>query len=871
MRKTSNSFSKQNSQQPKVFRGGEKKVMKKSLLSLALAGSMLSALAVPAFAATPSDVVGKPVQSAVEQLTALGIVQGYADGTFKPDNTITRAELAKIVIVATGNESSANLMANTAPAFKDVKKGAWYTGYINAAAAKGFIQGYNGNFRPNDTIKFEEVVAILVRALGYQDKYLSGSWPYNVLLQADEVGLFEGVDAANGTNATRGVVAELTSNTLDKQLVSYNADGDLGYLLVDTDGDGKGDAAKLFISKLGAFEPANVLTAGALNSSGQISLGGKSVATAKEFFVTGGKKLSELLGHTVSVLKNKNGEVIAVTDAQESAKIVNASTDVDTITLGSTTPAVPADLTFKVNNGAASYTATADVKVFVNSVEQALPYTFTNDQDVQLLLNSKGNVQAILVSTWKSNNVFKEVVSYSTYSRIIGKDGYSVKVDANTAITLDGKAAALADLKENDVVNFVVNGDGLALQVVATRNVVTGKLQAVGRDNDNNPTYTVNGTTYSQVGAQISALTASNIGTEYAFNLNKDGKVVFYSSTAAVAASNFAVILDVDNTTKYSIIDNGMVSDKVYNKVVYYSLKDNTKVTAYTKDGDYAKNTLVPLKTDSDGRLTLVSAADKAADNTLTVDTVTSLTGAAVTAVDSSKVTAGTTYRLDSSTVYLKFGVNTGTPSDSTVAAGTAADVTKGASIAVRSNDTGVAQYVIVLGSGSVDQLAQAQGLFISKSYTATTTNAADNVYTINLKVNGETKSFNVDATTYGATYAANDLVTLTDAATGAGAGDGKYDAKAIVNTPATGVAITDISGKKFTVAGHANPFVATAATQVYIKKTDGTIEVSNFTDVLVAADNYGTAPGKYEVTVTGTGTSYNGNDEAGVILITAH
>ncbi|TCM97249.1 S-layer family protein [Paenibacillus sp. BK033] len=868
--------------------------MKKSLLSLALAGSMLSALAVPAFAATPSDVVGKPVQSAVEQLTALGIVQGYADGTFKPDNTITRAELAKIVIVATGNESSANLMANTAPAFKDVKKGAWYTGYINAAAAKGFIQGYNGKFRPNDTIKFEEVTAILVRALGYQDKYLSGSWPYNVLLQADEVGLFEGVDAANGTNATRGVVAELTSNTLDKQLVSYNADGDLGYLLVDTDGDGKGDAAKLFISKLGAFEPANVLTAGALNSSGQISLGGKSVATAKEFFVTGGKKLSELLGHTVSVLKNKNGEVIAVTDAQEAGKIVNASTDVDTITLGSTTPAVPADLTFKVNNGAATYTATADVKVFVNSVEQNLPYTFTNDQDVQLLLNSKGNVQAILVSTWKSDNVFKEVVSYSTYSRIIGKDGYSVKVDANTAITLDGKAAKLADLKENDIVNYVVNGD-TALQVVATRNVVTGKLQAVGNDGKGNATYTVNGTTYTQAGTQVSALTASAIGTEYAFNLNKDGKVVYYATTTATAAANYAIIFTADNKADhsgYSVINNGVVEGGYY-KVVYYSLKDNTKVTAYTKDEDYTAGTLVPLKTDSNGLLTL-NVGDKDSNNVaIADDVVTSLTGTAVTAVDSTKVTAGTTYRLDSSTVYLKLGVNATTPADSTVTAATAADVTKGATIAVRSNDTGVAQYVIVLGSGSVDQLAQAQGLFISKSLTATTTNEADNVYTIKLNVNGETKSFNVDKATYLATYADNDVVTLTDAATGAGAGDGKYDAKAIatavaktpykpavVDDPATpadetapavpaDLSVTDISGKKLNFLGA--PYVVTGATQIFIKKTDGTIATTNFTDVLVAADNLGVGSGKYEVKLAGTGTSYNGNNEAGVILITAH
>ena len=858
--------------------------MKKSLLSLALAGSMLSALAVPAFAATPSDVVGKDSQSAVEQLTALGIVQGYEDGTFKPDNTITRAELAKIVIVATGNESSANLMANTAPAFKDVKKGAWYTGYINAAAAKGFIQGYNGNFRPNDTIKFEEVVAILVRALGYQDKYLSGSWPYNVLLQADEVGLFNGVDAASGTNATRGVVAELTSNTLDKQLVAYNADAEQFYgLWTDVDGDGTADAKKLFISKLGAFEPAKVLTAGALNSNGQISLGGTSVATASNFFVTGGKKLSELLGHTVSVLKNKDGAVIAVTDAQEAGKIVSATSDAATIGAGTT---------FKVNDGGATYTATAGVKVYVNTVEQTgATYALADGKEVQLLLDSKGNVQAVLVSNWDINHVFSQTIAYSNYSKIVAKDGYSIKVDANTAITVNGTAATLADLKENDSVNVIANGDGLALNVAVTRTVVTGKLQGVGQDKDGKATYVIDGKAYSNYSlistATLPVLTTAEIGTEYSLYLNKDGQVVYYSTTAPVTASNYAVIYSVDNSGNYSTIVNGLVRNNL-NKVVYYSLKDNTKVTAYTPDGDYAVNTLVPLKLDGDGLLKLISAQDVTDSNTDTdpdnnlstsdIDTVTAfpaiVAGGNVSAVSSTQFTAGgTTYRVNSNTVYLKYKQN---GADSTVTVATAADVLKNGTVAVRSNDSGVAEYVVVLGSGSVDQLAQAQGLFISKFMTATSTNAADNVYTINLNVKGETKSFNVDATTYNKTYASNDLVVLTDAATGVNAGDGKYDGSTPFNTVAASFSFTDIGARKLAVTGFVNPVIVTDNTQIFLKKTDGTIVVGDITTVLDAADNYDATAatdgtydaGSFRVVVQGSGTNFNGNDEAGVILV---
>jgi hypothetical protein len=849
MRKTSNSLSTQNTQQPKVFRGGEKKVMKKSLLSLALAGSMLSALAVPAFAATPSDVVGKPVQTAVEELTALGIVNGYADGTFKPDNTITRAELAKIVIVATGNQSAANLMANTAPSFKDVKKGAWYTGYINAAAAKGFIQGYNGNFRPNDTIKFEEVTAILVRALGYKDKYLSGSWPYNVLLQGDEVGLFDGVEMANGVNATRGVVAELTENSLGANLVQYDADGNVSNVQAGTP-----KVDQFLINKLGTSSTA-VVTATALNSDKQIVLSTGTVDTATNFFITGGKKLADLLGHTVTVLKNKDGDVLAVTDAQDTKNIITATSDAvtDLATVGS----------FTINDGATTYNTVAGFVVYDNTDKQGNTYDLANSEEVQLLLDGDGKVQAVLVNDWDANLLLDEVVTYSTYSRITTVNGGSSKVDANTSITLDGKAATLADLKENDVINVIENSADTALKIVATRNVITGKLESVGVDNDQ-ATVKVGGKTYDfDISATaLAALDAAKIGTEYTFYLNKDGVAVYYAAPNAATTSAYGVVYDVQ--TGKSIIVDGEVQTG-WTKVVYYSLKDQKVNTVYTKDADVTaalNESLVELSFDTDGYIDLTPTGTPAVVPHTDLNTAAGLVASAPTAT---KLTVGSTnYITNSNTVYLKVVLD-GT--DTVVSAATAAVVSEGDKVAVQST-AGVANYVVITEDGSTADLDDAQGLFVSKA--AVATSATETTYTVKLSINGEVKTFNINSAAYTAlTAVKNDIVTLKDTTTG----NSTYETVAQIAQTAESATLTvDNTAKTVTVAG--GTFVVTANTQVYLlNHDDSTLNQGTFTDLRVAADtgNYGTADGQYKVVVTGSGVSYGGINEAGVIIVVAY
>jgi hypothetical protein len=93
-----------------------------------------------------------------------GIISGYPDGTFRPDATLTRQQAAGLMVQAL----DLNLEGRPDPNFKDIKKGAYYYEAIAAVADEGLIRGSNGNFRPNETITRAQMAAILRRAFQYK-------------------------------------------------------------------------------------------------------------------------------------------------------------------------------------------------------------------------------------------------------------------------------------------------------------------------------------------------------------------------------------------------------------------------------------------------------------------------------------------------------------------------------------------------------------------------------------------------------------------------------------------------------------------------------------------------------------------------------
>ncbi|MDP2211183.1 MAG: S-layer homology domain-containing protein [Candidatus Aquicultor sp.] len=125
----------------------------------------------------------------IGRLAALKIVSGYSDGTFRPGNSVTRAEFAKMIVVASGWP----LAAPASPSFKDVPASHWAYAYIETAKEHGVISGYPGGvFKPSNNIKRAEICAMVVRSQAYPvDKsgtafsdINSSHWAYEMVMTA---------------------------------------------------------------------------------------------------------------------------------------------------------------------------------------------------------------------------------------------------------------------------------------------------------------------------------------------------------------------------------------------------------------------------------------------------------------------------------------------------------------------------------------------------------------------------------------------------------------------------------------------------------------------------------------------------------------
>jgi len=201
--------------------------MSKRILSLVLA--LVMVLGTFSFSlATPSDVAGTEYEEAVDRLILLEILTGYPDGSFRPENNITRAEFAAVALRARGLEYTAQAAKGLPTGFSDVPASHWASGYVGAAAKAGIVNGIgNGKFAPEAPVKYEEAVTMLVRALGYEvDAQAKGGYPHGYLIVANEIGLLDEVRGIPGAPATRGMVAQMTDNALEIPMMIQVGFGD---------------------------------------------------------------------------------------------------------------------------------------------------------------------------------------------------------------------------------------------------------------------------------------------------------------------------------------------------------------------------------------------------------------------------------------------------------------------------------------------------------------------------------------------------------------------------------------------------------------------------------------------------------------------
>lgn len=182
----------------------------KKLFSLLLAASLLLGSLPGAFAGSAAS------ESVVEQvIRAAGIMQGGTDGALHLEQSVTRAEYAKMLVAASVYKDKVAGASNVSP-FRDVPYTHWAAGYIKTAVQQGWLSGYlDGSYRPGQTVTLEEAVTGCLKLLGYTTEDFSGSYPAAQLALGQSLGLDVGVTASQGTAMTRGNMMYLFYNLLN--------------------------------------------------------------------------------------------------------------------------------------------------------------------------------------------------------------------------------------------------------------------------------------------------------------------------------------------------------------------------------------------------------------------------------------------------------------------------------------------------------------------------------------------------------------------------------------------------------------------------------------------------------------------------------
>lgn len=210
----------------------------KKIVSLLLAACITAGL-IPAASAAYTDAdASADYYTAALRLQDLGIISGYDDGSFRPDNRITRAEFTKIVICMMDKEKEAATSAAVS-GFYDLPAGSWSAPYINYAVSKDILSGYSdGSFGPDKTISLAEAITILMRTLGYTEKDVGYYWPENYMDAAASLGITAGMNYDSSAQLTRATAAILVDRAMFAKPASSDTKADtyletIGYTVLD--------------------------------------------------------------------------------------------------------------------------------------------------------------------------------------------------------------------------------------------------------------------------------------------------------------------------------------------------------------------------------------------------------------------------------------------------------------------------------------------------------------------------------------------------------------------------------------------------------------------------------------------------------------
>ena len=594
---------------------------------IALVAVFAMALTTIASAASFSDVAeDSAYYEGVETLSKLGIIDGYEDGSFKPEQTVTRAEMAKLLACIQGYGSSAE--AQTSTVFTDVPAEHWASGYI--ANATGIaIDGYgDGTFRPDVQVKYEEAVKMIMATLGYTViANGKGGYPMGYVSAAISAKVTDGVSNATvGTNANRGTIAQLLFNAIDTPLVeqtTWEKDGSGEYTKFDGTGN---NAYKTLMSEyLDVVKMKGVVVANSyMNIKETVSTidkdddptvkiditntykvindefyDGYDYAQGYEFLV-GDSDAEDFVGKAVIFFAKENDyddwEIISIAEDSTyntSVTFPLADFDKDDST---------ADSIYYYKNDSSTGTKLKleeDVNVLYNNA-------YYSGNLVRLIADlADGNFggQVTLVDTNKTSGydlaiieaAVSAVVDEVNGKKITLKDTVSLPAggtvskintdddDVIVVLTKDGKEISASDINEDDVLSIVSVRNAVYTVVDVMSNIIEGTVSSrkASSTSSDGYAYKIDGTWYDvAAGADIGNVAAGDAGNFY---IDKYGYIAYYDETVAGSTGTYGYIID-------ALVDEDSWGNKTFEVKMLTSEGVKTyqaadKFTVYTANG----------------------------------------------------------------------------------------------------------------------------------------------------------------------------------------------------------------------------------------------------------------------------------------------
>jgi len=628
----------------------------KKVLALVIAFSMM--LSVVAFAGYNDVDADADYAGAVELLSALDIIKGDDQGNFNPDNTITRSEMAAIICRAKGLEDAANgakgPTAFTDVAADHWASGYVNLASQNGIIA-GYG---NGLFGPEDTLTYEAAVAMIVRALGFEPMAaMKGGWSAGYVVVANTYKITEGADAT-ATRANVAILMANAMDTPMMDQTTYGADAeyevldgkkDREYRTLLTDMDiyvatgivGSKDADEVAFTVTEDSEDDSTNPMFEKGDDLQIEINGTDIAAYQYQQVDAYVLVDGRDYVAVAIVPSEIGETFTLLSDDVKAVINNKADDDTSAVKNSEEIKVeyyvdPANSSKTKEIKIDLWNESATDKIMIEYNKKAYDKTLTNlvaENDIELVFieNTGDTTYDMLVATkYTSDRVdYVDVERDKLSLKYGGTVTFDFDDEEDTIIFVDdqGNEIALEDLAEDDVVAYVADHDRITkynkyVKVIKLANAaVTGTVDEAYTSNED-PYVVIDGKEY------VDTTDSLGVGDEGTFYIGLTGKVIDFDGS--LAGDNYAYIIEGAISTaaftgdqwqiKLLTKEDGIVTydiTKNYHATVEKYITDNFTLNAdkdaflwadaKDKGADYR---LVTIKTNANGEIKELVKAD---------------------------------------------------------------------------------------------------------------------------------------------------------------------------------------------------------------------------------------------------------------------